>query len=204
MIVNLRICGVGGQGVITTGMIVSEAGMVGGVNAVMSEIHGLAQRGGAVSVDIRFGDALGSMIPEGECDILVALEPMEAVRNASKLRGQGIALVGSERIPPISMGIKNRTYPDIKSIFKKDYPDIRLAFVDSDAIAKSTGNAKTSNTVMLGAALSTGVLPIGIPEVEAALSDRFSGPVLEANRKALLLGKDAVHFPSLRDAAVER
>lgn len=188
MIVNLKICGVGGQGVITTGIIASEAGMSKGLNVIMSEIHGLAQRGGAVSVDIRFGEARGSMIPENKCDLLVALEPVEAVRNAGKLKEGGIALIGTEKIPPISLGISRKEYPNVESILDEQYPGIRYIMVDSNEVAKEAGNPKTSNTVMLGAAISTGILPLGLDDVMKSLENRFRGEVLESNRRALELG----------------
>lgn len=188
MIVNLRICGVGGQGVITTGLIASEAGMARELNVVMSEIHGLAQRGGAVSVDIRFGDAQGSMIPEHECDILVALEPVEAVRNASRIKEGGLALIGTQKIPPISLGISGKEYPNVESVLKENFPDMRYMMVNSNEIAKRAGNPKTSNTVMLGAAIATRILPIDLQDVMAALDSRFTGEMLESNKRALDLG----------------
>lgn len=192
MIVNLKICGVGGQGVITTGIIASEAGISRGLNVVMSEIHGLAQRGGAVSVDIRFGDALGSMIPENRCDILVALEPVEALRNVSRIKEGGLALIGTERIPPISLGISGKEYPDVESVLKENYPGMRYLMVNSDEIAKQAGNPRTSNTVILGAAIATGVLPIDLQDVMRALDSRFTGEMLESNKKALGLGAKLV------------
>lgn len=192
MIVNLKICGVGGQGVITTGIIASEAGMSKGMNVVMSEIHGLAQRGGAVSVDIRFGEARGSMIPKDKCDLLIALEPVEAVRNASQLKSGGIALIGTVKIPPISLGISGKEYPDVEEILNESYPDIRYTMIDSSDIATQAGNSKTSNIVMLGAAISTGILPIGMQDVITTLSNRFSGKILEANKKALELGASLI------------
>lgn len=190
-IVNLRICGVGGQGVITAGMIASAASMIQGKNSIMSEIHGLAQRGGAISVDIRFGDVLGSMIPEGECDVLIALEPMEALRNAAGLKKGGTVIIGSDRVSPISMGIRKMEYPEVRGIFSDKFPDLNVRQVDSVRLAEEAGDHRSANTVLLGVAIGSGAVPLDPESIEKSIKERYRGKALDVNLKAFHLGKSA-------------
>ena len=136
MTLNIRVCGVGGQGVITAGLLISDASIVSGHNVVMSEIHGLAQRGGSVFVDIRIGDGKGSMIPEMGADMIIALESMESIRNISKLARNGLCIVGSEKIPPVSLSILLQ--------FRTDFIECRKSLIKCSPVDNKCISAESS------------------------------------------------------------
>ena len=190
MSLNIRVCGVGGQGVITAGLLISDASIASGHNVVMSEIHGLAQRGGSVFVDIRIGDGKGSMIPEMGADMIIALESMESIRNISKLARNGLCIVGSEKIPPVSLGIRRQDYPDVKKMLSSDR-NVRACFIESVSLAESCGDYRASNVVLLGAAMASRIFPFEMKDMLAAISRRFSGNAYIINRTALEKGYSA-------------
>ena len=94
MKINLIISGVGGQGVITLGMLISQTAISQGENVIMSEIHGLAQRGGSVSVDVRIGDFRAPIIPTGDADLVIGMEPLEGERVLDRA-GKGTRVIVS-------------------------------------------------------------------------------------------------------------
>ncbi len=189
---NIIITGVGGQGVITAGTLISDAAIAKGLKTVMSEIHGLAQRGGSVSVDVRLGNAYGPIIPEGEADALIAFEPMEALRNLKRVGKKTIIIVSTEKLPPISLGIRRMEYPDINEMMENMAENFTIYPVDAKKLAMEAGNYRALNVVLVGVAISTGVLPLNVDDIIRALERRFSGKLMDINMKALQLGIQAI------------
>ena len=103
---NIIIAGIGGQGVVTCGSLISKAAIHAGLNVVMSEIHGLAQRGGSVSVEVRIGDVSGPIIPNGEGDLLIGLEYMEGVRNIPRMKTGSLVILSKEKLTPVSLSMR--------------------------------------------------------------------------------------------------
>lgn len=187
---NLIIAGVGGQGVITAGFLISEALSNAGEKVVMSEIHGLAQRGGAVNVEIRIGDVYGPIIPRGKVDIVIGFEPIESVRAAYKGNRDTFILVNSEKQVPVSLSMNALEYPttgEISSILK---PFRHVVFLDATSIAIKAGNVRTVNTVLIGAAMASSILPISSEDMKKTLAERFEGKLYEVNEIALGLGME--------------
>lgn len=191
-IVNVLLCGIGGQGVLTASEILAEAAIAAGHDVKKTEVAGMAQRGGVVTSHLRFGPKVYSpAIPPGEADVLLAFELAEGLRWISHLKPAGTALVNTMRVVPpvVSTGLfsyPNDPLADIRSAGK------RMAAIDAGGIAKELGNSRLVNSIMLGAVADA--LPFPPDSVKAALVKRFSAkkPELgELNAKAFEAGRTA-------------
>jgi len=189
---NVVLAGVGGQGIITVGKIIVDAALREGKNAVMSEVHGMAQRGGSVLSEVRIGDAMSSIIPSGEADLVIGFELIEPLRYVEKFGERTILLVNNDRIMPLPTLLGEEEYPPseiIVSEMKKLTK--RLYVINASKLAEEAGSPLSMNMVMLGAALSLG-MPLKPETVKEVLRERFRGKVLEINEKALDLGFSTV------------
>lgn len=193
MIKNIIISGVGGQGVVTAGLLMSEAASASGIKVIMSEIHGLAQRGGSVSVDVRMGEVYGSIVPKGDADVIIGFEPIETMRAISRAGKNTLIIMNTEKKTPISVSMKNKEYPPLEELVGLADKSLVINQIDALSLAKKAGNYRSVNTVMLGAALALGVLPFNRDDAVSALKKRFSGVLLEVNLAALELGIAAVN-----------
>ena len=147
---NLLAVGVGGQGIITLTNILAEVVFRAGFDTKQSEIHGLSQRGGSVSGQVRWGAKIHTpIIMDGEADFLVALEELEALRNAHRLRPEGLILVNDFRILPATVVTGSADWPtDIAAQLARYGRVIRLP---ATAVARELGNVRMANIVLLGA-----------------------------------------------------
>ncbi len=186
---SILLVGVGGQGTILASKILSAGLVEAGFDVKMSEIHGMAQRGGSVSTQVRYGDSVSSpIIGRGEADILVSFETMEGLRWLEYLKPEGKIVVNDYEIPsaPILMG-------------KNDYPEGVLDLIKSKAdtsvikaaeIAEDLGNLKVMNVVLFGALVKAMDLK-GI-DWEKAIKDNVKEQFIDVNIKAFNRGMDAV------------
>lgn len=188
MKINLIISGVGGQGVITLGMLISQTAISQGENVIMSEIHGLAQRGGSVSVDVRIGDFRAPIIPTGDADLVIGMEPLEGERVLDRAGKGTRVIVSTEKMVPVSLSMKHEEYPDVTGIISSLSKDFEVKQIDAVSIAKEAGNYKSANVAILGFAIGTGWLPLKEQTVREELKKIFSGKALQINLKALDLG----------------
>ncbi|MCI4434069.1 MAG: indolepyruvate oxidoreductase subunit beta [Thermoplasmata archaeon] len=187
--VNISLVGVGGQGVVSTGIILGNTVARKGINVVMSEIHGMAQRGGIVTVDLRIGDVYGPIIPEGKIDLIIGFEALETIRALKRASRKTRIIMNTERIIPFTVNIGDEKYPDIEEIIKKF--DIRnIIGIDAVNIAKQTGNLQSVNMVLLGAAFATELLPIEEKDIEESIKIQFPEYSWESNIKAFRIGMD--------------
>jgi len=153
MTISLILAGVGGQGTILASKILAE-GLIGiGFDVKMSEIHGMAQRGGSVNTQIRFGEKVYSpMISRGEADLLLAFEKVEAVRYISYLKPGGILIVNDYEIYSAPVLAGQEEYPqDVLEKLKKAVENTIV--IDAAQIASRLGNIRAQNMVLLGAAI---------------------------------------------------
>ncbi len=147
---SLLLVGVGGQGTILASKVLSAGLVDAGYDVKMSEVHGMAQRGGSVTTQVRFGEKVHSpIIGKGQADILVSFESMEAIRWLEFLNPNGKAVVNEYEIPsaPILMG--NADYPE--GVIEKIKEKVDTDVLDAGKIAEEVGNSKTMNIVLLGA-----------------------------------------------------
>ena len=191
--VNVSLVGVGGQGIILTADILAKTAAIAGYDVKKSEIHGMSQRGGSVTSQVRFGTSVASpIIQEGTADILVSFDKVEALRNAGILAKGGIALVNDLYLVPVTVSSGQQPpVDDLDGAVKKAFG--KPVVVDAMKIAvEKAGNARTMNMVLAGA------LSVYTPFKEAdwlkAMAEMLSGPkakLLEVNRKAFGLGREA-------------
>ncbi|MBW1892270.1 MAG: indolepyruvate oxidoreductase subunit beta [Deltaproteobacteria bacterium] len=186
---RLIIVAVGGQGNLLASKVLGEASLSAGIPVRMSEIHGMAQRGGVVESAILFGDAGSTIISDSEADVLVSFEPSEALRAINKCNSDTVVITNLSPLPPFTATIGQGTYPDIENI-----QDIirnktsRLIAFDATQIAISAGNVMSVNMVLLGALIQTGILPLSADAVKDAINTRTKKAFSRINQNAFDLG----------------
>ena len=191
--VNVSLVGVGGQGIILTADLLAKTAAIAGYDVKKSEIHGMAQRGGSVTSQVRFGKAVASpIIQEGAADILVSFDKLEAIRNVGILAKTGTALVNDLYLVPVTVSSgQQKPVADLDGKVKKAFK--KLVLVDAMKVAtEEVGNARTMNMVIAGAL--SALCPFEENLWLTALEALLAGPkarLLEVNKKAFQLGRAA-------------
>jgi indolepyruvate ferredoxin oxidoreductase beta subunit len=191
---NIIICGVGGQGVVLLSELLGSAAVRDGVAVKGSEVLGMAQRGGSVFSNIRLGgSALAPMTPEGKVDVIIAVEPSEALRNIQYLAKGGVVVLNSRTVLPFTVFLGKSGYPGLKEI-QAGLGKVtdKIITLDASELAQSAGSLQSANVVMLGALYGTGLVPMSVETAKTAILGRFKAKVGEINIKAFDLGYDAV------------
>lgn len=148
---NIMIVGVGGQGTLLTSRILGGLALERGFDVKLSEVHGMAQRGGSVVTFVRYGEKVAEpIIEEGMADILIAFERLEALRYAHFLKKDGVIIANDQRIDPMPVLLGMANYPE--NIFENLTQKYSLFAVDAMAEAKKLGNARVFNIIVLGIA----------------------------------------------------
>ena len=148
---NIMVVGVGGQGTLLTSRIIGKTALEMGLDVKISEVHGMAQRGGSVVTFVRYGDKVYEPVcEEGSVDVLISFERLEAQRYAHFLKKDGIIIVNDCRIDPMTVVIGAKTYPE--GIIEKLSAEHKLYTLDGGAVARELGNSKVLNSVILGLA----------------------------------------------------
>jgi indolepyruvate ferredoxin oxidoreductase, beta subunit len=189
---NIIIAGVGGQGVVLMSEILGNAAVRDGLKVRGSEVLGMAQRGGSVFSNIRLGDEVYSpMTPDGKCDVLISLEPSEALRNIQYLNSRSIVIMNNRKVIPATVSMGKSSYPEIEQIVNKlESIAARVLSLDAVEVAEKAGNRQSSNVVMLGALFGSGKMPIKIETVKEAIKERVPAKASEVNLKAFDMGYD--------------
>lgn len=182
---NIMVVGVGGQGTLLTSRIIGKTALKNGKDVKLSEVHGMAQRGGSVVTFIRFGEKVNEPVcEEGDVDVLISFERLEAMRYAHFLKKGGKLIVNDQRIDPMTVVIGAREYPqDIIENLSKTYD---IVTIDGVSIAKELGNSKVLNCVVLGLAAKY----IGFSEEEwlSVLTETVPQKTIEINVSAFKVG----------------
>lgn len=148
---NIMIVGVGGQGTLLTSRILGGITTKAGFDVKLSEVHGMAQRGGSVVTFVRYGDLVSEpIVEEGQADVLIAFERLEALRYAHFLKKDGVIIVNDQRIDPITVVTGAAQYPE--QIIETLRENHNVIAVDAMAEAKKLGNPKVFNTIIIGVA----------------------------------------------------
>ena len=197
--INFVLVGVGGQGTLLASNILAEVGLAAGLDVKKSEVHGMAQRGGSVVSHVRWHpDAVRSpLVGEGEADVLLSFEQMEALRFAGFVRRGGTAVVNEMKIVPITVSSGAAAYPDdanLRTVF--DQLGATLVTVPGERLAQQAGNVKAANVVLLGAISK--LLPLPESAWWSCLEQRIPPKYLELNRVAFASGRDAVSATATR------
>jgi indolepyruvate ferredoxin oxidoreductase beta subunit len=185
---DIVLAGVGGQGILSIAAIIDRVAMKRGLHLKQAEVHGMAQRGGAVQSHLRISDepVASDLIPHGSADLVLSVEPMEALRYLDYLAPDG-ALVSSA-----SPFVNISNYPKIEEVLESLRQVERHVLLDSRSLAKEAGDARAENTVMLGAA--SPFLPLPPEVLKAEVAEVFSAKgekIVRVNARAFDLGREA-------------
>lgn len=187
---NIYICGVGGQGIIKTSVIIGEAAMNQGLNVVMSEIHGMSQRGGSVSTELKIGDFNSSIIPEGNADMLLSFEPIETIRGLHKVNKDSKIVYNTHPMVPSSTNV---AYPSVDSItnsLKENFNHVLP--IDATKLAMEAGNILSLNMVLLGAVTADDKFPLSKDTVIDAMKNNLHKKFHDLNLKAIESGYKSI------------
>jgi indolepyruvate ferredoxin oxidoreductase beta subunit len=189
---RLIIVAVGGQGNLLASKVLGEAALLAEVPVRMSEIHGMAQRGGVVESAVVFGDAESTIISDGEADVLLGFEPSETLRALNKCNAQTVVITNTAPLPPFTVAIGKGTYPDLKETQKLiRSKTAKLIAFDAQALAKKAGNIMSLNMVLLGSLIQTGIMPVSAEQVKEAIRTSTKKAFVDINVKAFELGFEA-------------
>ena len=191
---RLVFIGVGGQGNLLASRLVGEAALSLGMPVVVSEIHGMAQRGGIVESAVLLGDVTSPIVSNAEADVLIGFEPVETLRALAKCSKDTIVITNTHPLPPFTVAIGQGIYPSadesLKLIRSKAKKVIAL---DGNAMAAEAGNPLSLNMVMLGALIGSGTIPIGAEDMKKTISTSTKKAFLEFNLKAFDLGMQSAN-----------
>lgn len=189
---RLIIVAVGGQGNLLASSVLGEAALMADIPLQMSEIHGMAQRGGVVESALIFGNARSTIIADGEADILVGFEPAETLRALNKCNTDTVVITNLAPLMPFTVNIGKGVYPDLKQLQNLiRTKTAKLIAFNAAKLAEEAGNPLAVNMVLLGALIQTGVLPLETEKVKEAMQRKTKPAFLTSNLKAFELGYTA-------------
>ena len=183
--INIVIVGVGGQGTLLTSRILGDITVTAGYDVKLSEVHGMAQRGGSVVTFVRYGKKVAEpIIEEGQADVLIAFEMLEALRYAHFLKKDGVIIVNEQRIDPITVVTGAAQYPEnIIENLEKEYNVYKVNAMEE---ALKLGNSRVFNIIVLGVAAKH--MDFSKEAWLEAIEKTVPPKTVEINKKAFLLG----------------
>jgi len=185
---DIILAGVGGQGILSIAYVIASAGLEEGLEVKQAEVHGMSQRGGAVESHLRLADGkiASDLIPRGGADLILSVEPLEALRYFDFLGPDGMVI--ASRTPYVNIP----DYPDVASLAAKIAEAPRHIIVDSEALAREAGSTRSQNMVVLGAASRHLIVREDdlLKYIKVLFQPRGEN-VVAANLKAFALGRDA-------------
>lgn len=191
---SVQIVGVGGQGVLLASMVLGTAAMEAGYAVRMSEVHGMAQRGGSVLSTLRFGDSVYSPLEaKGGADLIMAFEPLEAVRSVGLGNRRTAMLVNTDPVLPGNVAAGLEEYPDMGMLLgflRESNPNVMT--VSATTIAEKAGKAVAANSVMIGAAAAVPGFPVDRGLLKEVLLGRVPPKTAELNSRAFDMGYGAM------------
>ena len=187
---NIMIVGVGGQGTLLTSRILGGITVDAGYDVKLSEVHGMAQRGGSVVTFVRYGEKVAEpIVEEGQADLLIAFETLEAKRYAHFLKKDGVLVVNEQRIDPITVVTGVATYPEgIVEELEKEYTVYKINAMDE---ALKLGNSKVFNIIVLGMAAKH--MDFSKEDWLKVIEKTVPPKTVEMNKKAFLLGFEGAY-----------
>ena len=182
---NIMVVGVGGQGTLLTSRIIGKTALSMGYDVKLSEVHGMAQRGGSVVTFVRFGKNVAEpVVEEGDADVIISFEKLEALRYAHFLKKGGILIVNDARIDPMTVVIGAKQYPEnILEDLKKEH---EVYSINGKEMANTLGNSKVLNTIVLG--FSAKYIGFDKKQWLKTVEETVPPKTVELNKKAFLVG----------------
>ncbi len=191
---TVQIVGVGGQGVLLASMVLGNAAMKEGYKVAMSEVHGMAQRGGSVLCTLRFGDDVVSPLEAtGGADMIMGFEPVETCRNLPLGNKDTAIVMNLDPVFPSMVAAGMESYPDIDELIKSvRQQNKNVVTVDATSIAKKAGKAVAANAVMIGVVAAMKGFPLKKDVLKETLSENVPQKFLDLNMRAFDLGFESV------------
>ncbi len=188
---RIYMTGVGGQGTLLASRVLGEAALAAGYEPLVSETHGMAQRGGVVVSTVVLGDLKSPIISPGEADLVLAFEALEAFRALNLCHPGTLVVANTGVVPPYPVAIGQASYPEPATLMELLAGQVGglLAF-DAGTLAREAGSPLAVNMVLLGALAATGSLPFTEAELQAVIRDKTNPRFLEANLAAFAKGKE--------------
>ena len=190
---TIHIVGVGGQGALTVSKIIGNAALAKDLQIVVSEIHGMAQRGGVVQTTIRIGDTISPLPFSTDMNLVMGFEPMEVFRARDILTPETVVIFNRDPIMPVTVSSGGKPYPDVEEILGQVDGNVKAVYpLSAKEKAGIVGNDKVTNVVMLGALAATDLLPFTREELIKAVKVSVPEKAIEDNLKAFELGFESV------------
>jgi indolepyruvate ferredoxin oxidoreductase, beta subunit len=184
--------GVGGQGNLLSSRVLGEAALLAGIPVNVSEVHGMAQRGGVVESAVVLGGALSSIVSDGEADVLIGFEPSETLRAMGKCSNETTVITNVTPLMPFTVAVGKGVYPNIKEALGLIQKKVkRLIALNADALAEEAGSTMAVNVVMLGALVQSNTVPVTADQIKETLKTNLKQKLWAINLKAFDLGFEA-------------
>ncbi len=190
---KLLFVGVGGQGTLLASRLLSEACMKNGIPVLLSEVHGMAQRGGVVESTVMLGGLKSPLISLGEADVLMGFEPLETLRAISYCNKDSVVITSLSPIVPNLVKLGTSQYPDMDSLFDKVRGMVAgFHACDAEDLATKIGSLKSVNVLLLGLLMGTGILPVSMESMEETIRTHVKPKTVDANLNAFRAGINLV------------
>ena len=190
---RVLLVGVGGQGVLTAAQVLGAAAHAAELPVVVGQLHGMSQRGGTIECAVLIGPGESSFIGPGQADVVLAFEPLEALRALPRMHPRTTVVLNTGRIVPFELVRVDKHYPSQNKVLEALAGAAGAVYVlDGPKLVAEAGADRTLNSAMLGAAAELAELPIEPATLLGAIEHRSGPRFLEANRKAFALGRDVV------------
>ncbi len=190
--INIILTGVGGQGVITAANMLGKTALKEKVNVFVSEVHGMAQRGGSVNCSVRMGDVSGPLVSSGTADVILSTEPIEALRYIQFSNKNTKIITDINPVIPYTVSVGEEKYPDIQEVFNELKKYGKLYKIDAVKISKDAGALITKNIVLLGSLAATDVLPFKPEKLLKTILENIPSKFKDMNKKAFEGGLKAI------------
>ncbi|MGD8386105.1 MAG: indolepyruvate oxidoreductase subunit beta [Desulfobacteraceae bacterium] len=184
--------GVGGQGNLLASRLLGEAALAAGIPAVVSEIHGMAQRGGVVESAVLMGEVTSPIVSNAEADVLVGFEPLETLRTLGKCSKDTLVITNVQPLPPFTVSIGQGSYPAVDGVMDLISKKVgKVISLRGNDLAEEAGNPLSLNMVMLGALIGSGAVDISAEGMKETISTSTKKAFLESNLKAFDAGMNS-------------
>jgi indolepyruvate ferredoxin oxidoreductase beta subunit len=184
--------GVGGQGNLLASRLLGEAALSMGIHSIVSEIHGMAQRGGVVESAVLMGNVTSPIVSNGEANVLIGFEPLETLRTLVKCNRDSLVITNINPLPPFTVSVGQGEYPPMDEIIELIQTKVnRLIALKGNELAEKAGNPLSLNMVMLGALIGSGATPVTAESMRETISTSTREAFLESNLNAFDLGMEA-------------